>query len=149
MDSNAVALLSSLGAAVLGGLVVYITSQRGETRSTLRDLRVELLIRTYRTLIECDRHENITTKDADALTQAMNDLMLLGNHREIDAIMRMMAQAKIDADGSIQFTEVLHALRDDLRAELGLHELEFSEFDPTFLNFAPPDRGPNRHKDSG
>lgn len=139
-------LLSSLGAAVVGGVVVYFTSQRGETRSTLRDLRVELLIRTYRTLIECDRHERITASDADALSQAMNDLMLLGNHREIDAIMRMMAQAKIDGDGTIQFTEVLHALRDDLRAELGLHELDFDEFDPTFLSFAPPDRGPDRQR---
>jgi hypothetical protein len=144
VNTNMVTLLSSLGAALLGGLVVYATSQRGETKSTLRDLRVELLVRTYRTLIECHRHKSITAQDADELTKSMNDLMLLGNRREIDAVTGMMAQARLDADGTIEFTEVLLALRDDLRAELGLHQLEFSEFDATFLGFEPPDRPRNR-----
>lgn len=138
MDETSAAILASIVGAVFGGMVVHVTSLLRDTKTEARKLRVELLIRAYRTIVECDHHETITKRDGELLSQAMNDLMLLGTVREIEAVQSMVAQANLEETGTIRFGHVLDALREDLRAELGLPIYDIDDLSPTLFRFGPP-----------
>jgi hypothetical protein len=136
-------IVSSLFAALVGGFLVHFLTLRRDTRTESRKLRVELLMRAYRTIVATVDHGAATKDDSLALTQAMNDLVLLGTPEQVELV-QMTLDSGMRNNGDFDFTQLMLSLRTDLRNELGLMSSVFEEEAPKFFAFAPPAKGNSR-----
>lgn len=115
-------LASAIVGALIGGVIVHKLTLRREALSARRDQRVSFLLDAYRKLIDASEREVLGPRRRDNLESALADIMLLGGAREIEATERFQLDF-VEGRGS-SLTPVIEALRNSLRMELGLPEVE-------------------------
>ncbi|MDQ1294494.1 MAG: hypothetical protein QG608_2377 [Actinomycetota bacterium] len=106
-------------AAIIGGLIVHLTAAARGSRNERRGRRVEHLISAYQRIIAAaHRPGGEGAGHASAFEAAVNDVMLLGQQKEVEAAHRLLLALR-DGSGT-DLEPLLEALRTSLREELAL-----------------------------
>ena len=115
-------VIATVAVPLLTLLVGAAASYFVTTRQTDRDLRtrqrIDYLVTAYRVIEGATNRPNLSAEQQRALEQAVADVNLLGSEAQQRAI--QVAQAEMARTNSGGFDEVLHLLRRDLRAHLGI-----------------------------
>ncbi|MFA6282570.1 MAG: hypothetical protein WCT30_04175 [Desulfurivibrionaceae bacterium] len=103
---------------IFGWFIVNWLSSKREFNSKRREVRVQYLVEAYRSIASAsNRREKTTDEQKLKIEAAIEDIQLLGNERQLQALDNMIVSDKNN------FTEILEVLRDDLRKELELKKV--------------------------
>jgi hypothetical protein len=105
----------TVGVAVLVAVGGWIVNGVLDRRGTRRDMRVQYLVSAYRSLDQVSNRP-ISIDNGRRLEEAIADIILLGNARQVD-LANGFTQA-FAADGHADTSSLLESLRTDLRKEL-------------------------------
>lgn len=119
-------ILGGVLAAAVGAFLAAVLAHRftsGRDQDNRRsDARVEYLLEAYRAIsnsIGRDLERN--DKDARRLESGLSDIQLLGSSRQAELAAKIART--LESEGAVVTDDLLRALRDDLRNELGLEYL--------------------------
>lgn len=116
-------LVSALVGAIAGGYVVHKFAVTRDAQSAKRSQRISYLISAYQRLINtANRSEGLSSAQKTDLESALSDVMLLGETEEVQAAGLFM-ENMASGNGS-DLDALIRALRNSLRSELGLSELD-------------------------
>lgn len=118
METNEiVALIASVGIAVVGWVVAHWLSSKREIEQKKREFRVQFLREAYLKIANlCDRGE--FPRDIADLQDALNDIQLFGEERQIDLVGDVVTG--LSNENSADFNELLKQLRNEIRGHIGL-----------------------------
>ncbi|WP_237232647.1 hypothetical protein [Rothia nasisuis] len=121
-------IIISLLSGLLASIVVHILTAWNERKKERRDQRIEFLISAYRKLSDVANRENRSLEQTQGLEEALSDIMLLGEQEEIEAARQFMLQisSSQNREGG-DLKKVIIALRNSLRKQLGLSELNVTD----------------------
>lgn len=117
----------ALCVTVLLALAGFVVNDRAAQKAKRRDIRTQFLLSAY-SRIEVWSNRPLDEAGARVLDEAVSDVQLLGTERQVVAARRFAKAFAVD--GSAPATELLDALRSDLRADLDLDPIELG---PTHL----------------
>ncbi len=130
-------ILSSLAAALVGGVVVHFLTLLRDERTEARKMRTEWMVRAYRVIVRCANEGVVSAEQAKDLELAFNDLILLGNAEQVELALHTVQQTA--EDGALVFNPLMRAIRDDLRDQLGLSRVDLPE-GALYFTIEPPDQ---------
>lgn len=117
----------SLLSALLLLIITHILTVWNERKKARRDQRIKFLISAYQKLSDAANRKNISLEQIQGLEDALSDIMLLGEQEEIEAAKQFMSQMSSGQNGEGgDLTPVIIALRNSLRKQLGLSELNLT-----------------------
>lgn len=113
-------LLMTTVVAILGWVIAHRLAAARDRANKRRDLVITYLLDAYRRL-EANTNRPAGKADNAAIESAIADIQLLGTRRHVELAARFVRQAV--ETKSAYLDELLAALREDLRAELGLESV--------------------------
>lgn len=115
-------LVTALFGAVIGAITVHWLTSKRELYNVRRDLRTEYLIQAYRKITNGTQRKELSDRQKDDMESALSDVFLLGESEEVKAAFEFMK--RMDEGSGASANEVLTALRNSLRREIGLSSSE-------------------------
>lgn len=117
--------LTFLVGIVAGAFVAVLTDRltsRRDRANRRSEMRIEYLLSAYRSLAHAvNREGQRSATDIRAFEQALDDIQLLGSRGQAGRAAQLAKT--MGAEGGASADDLLKALRDDLREELGLSAL--------------------------
>lgn len=113
-------LLITTVVAILGWVIAHRLAAARDRANKRRDLVITYLLDAYRRL-EANTNRPAGKADNAAIESAIADIQLLGTRTHVELAARFVRQAV--ESKSAYLDELLAALREDLRAELGLESV--------------------------
>ena len=112
--------------AVIGWIVGYLVKVNQDNRSKRKELRLEYLLAAYRRLeMSANRSDKSEQQKLD-FESAIADIQLLGTSEQVETVETFCREQAETGISNIEL--VLNLLRQDLRSEVGLKQLESSFF---------------------
>lgn len=119
-ESVDIELLRTFGApllsAVVGGLLVHFGARRRDKANDRRRQRIDYLVEAYRALARSS-HRQLSGKQREEFENAVDDVLLFGDHEQIELSRQMIAS--FAANGTASLDTLLVSLGRALRRELG------------------------------
>lgn len=108
--------LTALITGGITGVIVHLLTARRDEINRQREERITYRIGAYRALAATVNREALTSEQSRAIEGAVDDILLFGNQKEVDAVTRFMSELAKEQNADLD--EVLDVLRANLRAEL-------------------------------
>jgi hypothetical protein len=108
--------------AVLGWLVGHYFTNKRDRASKRRDVSLQHLINAYRVLTDDISHRPETIERTNKLESIITDIQLFGSKKQIELVKQLVVE--VAAGGEFQLDPLINDLRNDLRKEIGLQEIE-------------------------
>lgn len=112
--------------ALVGWGVVHELNLKSDKKFRQREVRLEYLVTAYRNLEQGINRERKTEEQNFAFESAIADIQLLGTPEQVKLIKEFSVAHAAGNKGNME--AVLESLRNDLRQEIGLQELEIDFF---------------------
>jgi hypothetical protein len=123
----AVTILGSVCAAAIAAVLAHRLTSRRDQVNRRNDLRVEYLMRAYRTIADtAHRDLDPTSATARIFEQGLADIQLLGSKEQAE--MAISVGKQLASAGGAGLDALLLSLRDELRTELELEAIPTAPF---------------------
>jgi len=104
--------------AIVGWGVAHRLSIAKDQSTKRRDMRIQFLLEAYRRLESAANRPEAEKEEQDKFESALADIQLLGTKRQIEELMRFLAEW--NSSGGASINPLLELLREHLREELKL-----------------------------
>lgn len=130
-----VTILGGICAAGVAAVLAHRLTSRRDQANRRSDLRIEYLMRAYRTIADtAHRDLDPTAEHARAFEQGLADIQLLGSKAQAE--MAVAVAKQLAGSGGADLDDLLLSLRDELRAELKLEAISKHPFHLRVLSHA-------------
>lgn len=121
LDKDTLSLIVPVIVALVGWYIVNAFDRERDLENKQREYRTEFLIEAYRNIEQAANREQLHPSCAKNLEEATGAIQLLGSQEAVD-IIRDISMKMADEEGG-NFTPLLEQLREELREELALVEI--------------------------
>jgi len=110
--------------AVTGWVVGHRLNAERDLHNKRVELRIKYLLEAYRKL-EASVETDVSRENLDVLESAISDIQLLGTPAQVDKVLAWSSQfAKTGTQKDVNLQDLLEDLRQNLRKELGLSDID-------------------------
>lgn len=109
--------------AIVGYAVMHWFASRRDLRNEKRTIRINFMIEAYRRLENGSCRGDDQEKYSDAFHSAIADIQLLGSPAQVELAQKIASALGGGTGIPVRINDLLNALREELRSELGLPRL--------------------------
>jgi hypothetical protein len=122
MDMDYIKILGTIVTAVLGWVIGHYFTTKRDVSLKRREISLGHLINAYRILTNDISHRPETKEGNEKLETILSDIQLFGTEKQVQLSKELIDV--VASGGEFPLDPLINDLRDDLRKQIGLSEIE-------------------------